>query len=407
MHQLNIVIPVFFIAVLLLTSYSLLRIIPESIWTGLVWFPIASATFYGFGALVEVLGNEITKQALSAHPLFVDTRQLWLSNQLSALGVTFVTIGIWAQSALAGAFGRPAVHCFDDERTAIAPAALAVLFLVTGGLLKYGLMNPAQWGMIDVLIPGSLGQLAVLVDIGFAILAFLAVRNRARGPAIGCCLLFPLHLYFTVIGFAKLEIMLAMLLPVVGAYVGHRRISILGVSLVVMATAFVFSQDLVRFGRHQILLDTGVIDQASYGRRVAILNDYLGGARIEDVGGEAAQGWWTRLNFSGVQAFAIGAREVGLPAFNITRAWMYFVPRAVWPEKPIMHSPSREFYAMVTGNAPTSALALSIYGDLYWQYGWLGVVAGCILIGWLYAMMARRTLQAVLRRDYIMLPVIL
>ena len=86
---------------------------------------------------------------------------------------------------------------------------------------------------------------------------------------------------------------------------------------------------------------------------------------------------------------------------------MYFVPRAIWPEKPILVGPGLAFYETVTGRAAQTFLALSIYGDLYWNFGWSGIWIGCPLIGWLYAMVAWRSHQYIRANDFVRMPLVL
>jgi hypothetical protein len=92
----------------------------------------------------------------------------------------------------------------------------------------------------------------------------------------------------------------------------------------------------------------------------------------------------------------------------IHEAWIYFVPRVIWPEKPILYAPGLELYRLLTGHVDGySFLGLSIYGDLYWQYGWSGVIFGCLIVGWVFGVVTARSISAIRRQEYLMLPFIL
>ena len=99
------------------------------------------------------------------------------------------------------------------------------------------------------------------------------------------------------------------------------------------------------------------------------------------------------------------AYDNGASYITLDRAWMYFIPRAIWPSKPILYGPALDFYRLLSGRAEAvSFLGLSIYGDLYLQFGWGGVFVGCILFGWLLGITASRAIQAVRSREFAMLP---
>ena len=50
-----------------------------------------------------------------------------------------------------------------------------------------------------------------------------------------------------------------------------------------------------------------------------------------------------------------------------------FVPRVLWPEKPIITKLSNEFNVAATGN-PKSASGPGIFGEAYWNFGWSGLL---------------------------------
>lgn len=66
-----------------------------------------------------------------------------------------------------------------------------------------------------------------------------------------------------------------------------------------------------------------------------------------------------------------------------------FVPRVLWPEKPSF-TPGA-WFTWYLGHAPspeaaTSATATMLPTEIFWMFGWLGVLIGMILLGGLYAL---------------------
>jgi hypothetical protein len=76
------------------------------------------------------------------------------------------------------------------------------------------------------------------------------------------------------------------------------------------------------------------------------------------------------------------------------------VPRVLWPDKPAVNR-GRWFDTYIAHNAPEgdagNCLGQSSAGELYWNFGWPGVVAGMmllgVLIGWLWRMATPSPLQ--------------
>ena len=404
----NTLLPIYFTSVLLYLAWRTMGIMPAAIWTGLVWYPVNSAVYYGFGPLVEVFGNEITRASLSSHYLSITAVELFRAHKLSVTGIFMVLLGLTLHMTV-----RPRVWIDSANHKAAGPVfdpmKLGMVFLVLGASFKYLLLKPVQWGELDLIVPGVLTAVGNLTDLGFAIIAYCA----ARGDRLGKTLIWlglPIHVLLSLLSFAKSEVILALLLPSIGYFVGSGRTGKLIRHLVLIALIYGILQPYVHHGRAIILERTGSISLAGYGERMEILGGYLlsGSEQASEDTGEQRQGWWTRLNFSGPQAQAMNLYDRGFSNKTLHTAWMYFIPRAIWPEKPILYGPGLAFYRLLTGREEAwSFLGLSIYGDLYWQFGWAGVIIGCFLFGWLLGVTASRALQAVRAQEFVMLPFIM
>lgn len=404
----NALLPIYFTSVLLYLVWRTMGIMPAAIWTGLVWYPVSSAVFYGFGPLVEIFGNEITRASLSSHYLSINEVELFRAHKLSVTGIFMVLLGLTLHMTV-----RPRVWVGSTDRQAAGPIfntmRLGVVFLVLGASFKYLLLKPALWGLLQITVPGVLSALGNLTDLGFAVIAYCA----ARGGRLGKTLIWvglPVHVFLSLLLMSKSEVILALLLPSVGYFAGSGRKGRLILHLALIALIFSILQPWVHHGRAAIFERTGNINHAGYGERMEILGSYLlsGSKEASEDTGEQRQGWWTRLNYSGPQSQAMNLYDRGFSNETLHRAWAYFIPRAIWPEKPILYGPGLEFYRLLTGNEEGgSFLALSIYGDFYWQFGWAGSVIGCFLFGWLLGITASRALRAVRAREFVMLPFIM
>lgn len=378
---------------------------PDAIWAGVFWFPVQSAIFYGFGPLVEVFGNAITLSSLAAHNLAVTETELFRTHKLSTTGISFILIGMFLHMK----FWRQAWAKKGDTTASKMPLLeLGVLMVLLGAAFKYLILLPAQWGALNIIVAGVLSGLGNVIDLGFAIVAFCAVNGNKR-QRLFLFATWPLHLFLSVLTFSKLSVVIAVLLPLVGAYVAHRSKKRLLFGLAILALVYASLQPFVHFGRGVIYERAYTISEAGYAERINIFFDFISYARTAaEAPEDDRQGWWTRLSFAGPQAYAMELYDQGNYNRTLDKAWMFFIPRAVWPGKPIMVGPGLEFYRQVTGNEQgRSFLGLSIYGDLYWQYGWNGVIFGSTLIGFLFAMLSSQGVRAIRQRNFIMLPAVL
>ncbi|MEO1406534.1 MAG: hypothetical protein AAFV54_08590, partial [Pseudomonadota bacterium] len=292
------------------------------------------------------------------------------------------------------------------KRAPFDPLYVALAFILFGGIFRHLILMPALWGMIDVVVAGVLSSVGAIVDVGFGLLAILIARGR-RTLLPFFALFWPAHVFLTVLSFAKAEILIALLFPVIGFFAGNQNIRRLTTRLIIVGIVFGVSQEWVHHGRAVVFERTQTINEADYGERVEILFDYVINNGESDLVQDERQGWWTRLNYTRVQSFAMTAYDNGRPGDTLASAWMYFIPRAIWSEKPILVSPGKAFYETVTGRNLNTFLGLSIYGDLYWQFGWNGLILGSFIIGILLSMLSWRSLSIMETEDFFRIPLVL
>lgn len=67
---------------------------------------------------------------------------------------------------------------------------------------------------------------------------------------------------------------------------------------------------------------------------------------------------------------------------NILKECLYaFIPRTLWPNKPIVSDMGLNFMHLYLDNVSRSWAGPSIFGDLYRNYGWMGIPVGMLLMG--------------------------
>ena len=264
----NMAGPIFLIAILGVALVTTLRRCPVAIWTPYLLFLAQSALFFGLGPLAYHFGNSATVGRLSLGPLALSEHDLLRTNLLNSIGIFFALLGgHWVSRVRF--LCHPHRLCPGGDLPKVRVETLAVVFLVSGALLKYGLILPYQFGMTNFVLPGVIESLGNLFDLGLAIVAYLAVKKRGVWRAVLWVLL-PIHLTLILLEFGKTPLVLALILPALGAYWAHhslRRLAVWGGSIAVL---FYLMQPLVFYGRQAIAMDTGMINHASLQERLAI-----------------------------------------------------------------------------------------------------------------------------------------
>lgn len=402
--------PLWLIFVLSLTSFYLLKLNVRLVWTPLFWLPAQSAIFFGLGPLVYVLGNALTQAELGHSILSVTEAELLWANQMSTVGVWCLLLGVYLHLVMARRSWRELHERKPRRRTPLSPDQVAWFLVIFGGALKYGFALPALWGQLNLLVPGFLTTVTGLLDVGFAIMAFRSAQGNSS-MRIGLVLLLPLHVALSMLTFSKEQIIIALLMPALGDLLGRQRLPRFFLFMIAVAVIYTFSQDLVEHGRGRIFAETGTITSAGYVERFDITISFFGSKHeieknLPGVRSEELQNWWTRLNYSGAQVAARKLRDRGVPNHSLSGAWMYFIPRAVWPGKPIIIGPGWYLYEMLTGNEGTF-LGLSIYGDLFWFGGWWATALFSSAIGFLFSIASLRSVRLIRDLDFISFPLVL
>lgn len=387
----NTVAPLVMFVAMAGATIQTVRRCPLSLWTPYVGFLAQSAFFFGLGPLVYVFGNPATIASLSTGELALNPLELAGTNVLVEVGIAAALYGFGAFARLSRN-DRTTAARFAARNRNIPLGQLAGLFLIAGGLLRYGIMLPSQFGLTSITVPGTISALGNLFALGLALTGYLAVRRGGRWKLLFWALLLP-NVLLATLQFAKTAVMITLIVPAFGCYLGHQRFARLGAWLAVAMAVFVVAQPLVHYGREVIYEQTGTINRASFQQRFAITMDYVAGKRAgKDSDSTESQSAWTRLAYAGAQAYAMRLYDRGIESSSMQNAWMFFIPRFVWPGKPIMTGPGADFYHIVTGNRG-SFLGLSIYGDAYWQAGWPGVAGFSFAIGLLFGWLSRNSLR--------------
>lgn len=383
------------------TGYRLVHRSPEAVWTPYAWFLAAIVLFYALGPLIYPLADPFTLERVNT--LFpITPAELLRTNLLNAVGALTMLLGfrlvriLWLGLRLKSGNG--------SATSAVNPKTIALLFLIIGGAMEYFLILPHYFGHLSFTLPGVVFKLGHLYLLGLMVLAYVVAHgDRAWRIPLAALLVVKVSVSFLL--FSKHQLILALVLPVLGSFLGNRRTSRLIAWALLVVLVYFSLQNAVHYGRNEILTNTGTISQATLSERAKILRTWFNEGMPALHSEQSAAEWgWARLNYAHVQAFAMDHYDKGLPGQTLRYAGIVLIPRFLWPDKPIISSMGMDFYELVTGQRGTSSLGLGIFGEGYWNFGWAGVVGLGLATGAIFAILSDLALWWIRRPAFEYLP---
>jgi hypothetical protein len=389
--------PAVLLGICLWAAYRLVREQPLALWSPIPWFFIACAAYFGFGPLAYYFATPESVEFMDAFHE-VDDYALLRTNLLNVVGIGSVCVGILFGRTLSArrSWTPEAAHSLSVVKRAL------IVFLVVGGTVKYLLTLPFALGLLSWTLPGAIQHLSSLIG-GAIILLFALVH---RGETRFRWILYPLIASELVTGlmtFSKQDVLWTVITVVLGWYLGRPRLRVLVMSAVGIVLVYaVFLSPFVSFAR----IAVGVLGTDSPQELSRSLQEYKDvdkdqvSAIMPDV-----QGWWTRFAYANAQSFAMQEHDRGEPGSTIGLILYAFVPRLLYPEKPIMTS-GRDFTALVTGSDSSSS-APGIFGEAYWNGGWPLLIAAGIYVGLVFAVFGAFSMRKIAAGQYVYAPVVM
>jgi len=361
---------------LAMAAYETVRRNPRTVWTPVPWFMAASAAYFGFGPLVYHFGSDESIEFMNSF-YTASEDELARTNILNVVGIGMVLAAFLIfQSLLKFRNIQPFGRLRDVEMR-----RLALLFVVVGVADQLVFVLPHRLGLLDFTLPGAVLFLADLSRAAIVLLFILADQKRRGYQALLVGLIvFELTLAF--MSFSKLEIIEVLIAVGLGWYLVRPDIRglLVGAAVIVALYVFVLSP-FVAFGR----IAYGAFGVEST-REIAQAAEEFGRTDRDDIASlvAGAQGWWTRFSYTNAQSFAMKEYDRGAAGETLNLVWYAFVPRLLVPDKPIM-TPGREFTSLVLGYESNTHSAPGIFGEAYWNGGWLMVLLVSAYVGFVFA----------------------
>lgn len=353
----------------------------------------AFALYFLFGPLLLVIGpEEQAAYSMSWYPS--DARAAVLVTSMNLMGLSILLYA--AGFVPANVFER-LIAPIDSLLGRLPAQKVFWAFLVIGGYCTYEVVRFDLSGSSE-LLSGLFRTLSQTLTIAILI----GSMYRGRGAIFIRIAALLVALFSSVMGLLLLNksaFLYPWLIVLFGTYL--RRPSMRWVALTVLIFALALVALTKPIGEARNLVGTSLdLESRVTVLQAVFLPDAEEGA--EDYG----SGAWSRLCYTVPQIAAVDLYDRGLGGNDLELVGWVLLPRALFPEKPVITRSGPDFTAKVTGNE-TSSTGMGLFVNGYYNGGWVGLVITSALAGVLLAIYAAVSRAVVASGSMLLLPVAL
>ena len=166
------------------------------------------------------------------------------------------------------------------------------------------------------------------------------------------------------------SIMLYPILCLVLGFISERMsIRRILIGSMIVASLFVLIAPIVADLRDEHFASHGSLGDISFSEQMDAVNQRIGSSSDQDQEGPPPS---TRLDYVVPAAFAMNQKDSGFGLDFIAKSGAAFIPRFLWPDKPILTTGDQVNYRM--GFQGVNSIGVTVFADLYWNFGWLGLL---------------------------------
>jgi hypothetical protein len=254
-------------------------------------------------------------------------------------------------------------------------------------------MVPLGWAVFFAgqfrLIPrqagsGVIGTLSYATHFGLALLAICHLRHRSKAALALIGAVIPPTMAFTFFTGSKQLFLMPLAMVATAHIIVKRRLRLWWLLGFLAAITLLYPVSQVYrdyvFGNH--LSAVQVMSNPRY--VFGLMQRFVGTTKLDDYLGEGLRATGNRLDalaITSVIARDAGERVPFQGGWSIGYVFLSYVPRVIWPGKPA--TTIGEWVTIHYGSGPfvDSATGPSWVGELYFNFGWAGVVLGMALLG--------------------------
>ncbi len=384
-----VITPLMITLALTIGALRMITLSAQSVWTCMFWTRIVGIAYIGVGSLVPIFVNAETRDMLTQFFFFFpkDSAKYNLVNL-----VYMLVFMLTARFLVLGFVAKSAVPTFGFERARLDLTVMGWGLLAIGYLFQFFINMRAHMDLLEGASPLLFNELGLAGQIGIFFLAYEGLK-RSRGlvyVAVASAILFSA---LGMVLFSKTVAVFPLIMLALGFIFHEATARRIVVSFVGIVSFFMFLAGLVPFGRDAANQVATTDVPSSIAVRIDAIGRYLSGER-DSYGVSELQTGWARLSYVNAGTFAINRFDAGQPGNSLRDAPLVWIPRIIYPDKPVITEIGREFSYAANGNYGSQATP-ALPSEGYWNFGWPGVIAFAVMIGGLFTFWSLYTIAVV------------
>ncbi len=390
----NLVPPLFIMLSCPIIGYKQVKNDSFSIWSPIPWFLLSCSLFCGLGPLLLLFGNNDSISYANEY-FAIDGFMLLRTNILNTVGISVVLLS----TCLFHKLTRFKKQNWLLPLKSYPLKKVSSVFLFVGLLLQFAFSWPYKLGLLQCTLPGIITTFADLGSQSVILLYILSKKDNKY--KIFLWILLFMELVTSAMTFSKTEVIMVLLYLVIAVYTYKKDLNKLIGWAVSIFVLYVFVLSPFVLAARIYKSPAGVSSLTAF--YDAIVNYRY--VKPVDLYGEMihVQGWWTRLNYANAQAFAMNEYDHGRRGKSLLLAVYTFVPRFIFPEKPEIPM-GHYFNGIATGNYYSNS-APGIFGEAYWNGGWVCLVLVSIIYSLFLSFFNRYSVCHLRNGNYLYVPV--
>ena len=253
---------------------------------------------------------------------------------------------------------------------------IIILFLLIGSISTF-YVTLADFGANPEIVSGTLRTLSKLLLV--AVMVSAAYRGRhSRSFLILAVLLTILQVTAGLLLTNKSAVLQSIAVLFVGLAWRFNGRKVIVPGLIIIVSVYLGIGGPVNEARQAV----GSDGRVNWSERISLLEDgFFGGSQVKESEG---YGYWIRFSYLVPQGAAIDFFDRGQGGNDYTLLGWTFLPRALFPQKPIITASGQEFHFKITGGM-TSSTGQGVFVNGYYNLGWMGTIFVGILVGCILA----------------------
>jgi len=384
------------IVLLLLLVYIYVKIGNNCVISPIPWFLLACAIYYGIGPLLFIYGNEASIEYVNQFHL-VSEEMYAKTNLLNGISICLVLAFIVITFQFK--FKSLPKHQTSDQVLIQFAKYMSLIGFIFEGLTQYLRFMGGEM----FVMPGIFYILRDFKNTGLFLYGLLYFRGH-KSVSKYFFIMLVFNWIIAITGLMKQEI-IEYFLMIFFAYILSKKRNFFATILPVILVLLTYQPLTILT---PVLRNVFWNSKAELDSGYSIINLYNKfNTKSSELYSTNRQYLWIRINYTSQQAFAMEQYDLGLPGKSFGNVMWAFVPRILYPDKPII-TLGEEFTNLANGRASGSGgTSPGAFGEGYWNEGWFGVVIVCSLLGFLLSVVTQYSNTVIDKNKFHYFPLII